>query len=131
MKKCLNVLLCIGFIVFLKKKKNIFILLLGEINIKVKKYIKKIAKKYDTVGAERTFMTFDDRPAIISGGDYGWKTDIEKTAAELLEYIKDSTIDVIEPVYTQTAVSRSKNDIGYSYLEIMWTESRLCRLTLN
>ena len=27
---------------------------------KVKKYIKKIAKKYDTVGAERTFMTFDD-----------------------------------------------------------------------
>lgn len=75
---------------------------------KVKKYIKKIAKKYDTVGAERTFMTFDDRPAIISGGDYGWKTDIEKTAAELLEYIKENTIDVIKPVYTQTAVNRSK-----------------------
>ena len=85
---------------------------------KVKKYIKKIAKKYDTVRAERTFMTFDDRPAIISGGDYGWKTDIEKTAAELLEYIKENTIDVIKPVYTQTAVNRSKNDIGYSYLEI-------------
>lgn len=85
---------------------------------KVKKYIKKIAKKYDTVGAERTFMTFDDRPAIISGGDYGWKTDIEKTTAELLEYIKENTIDVIKPVYTQTAVNRSKNDIGYSYLEI-------------
>ena len=85
---------------------------------KVKKYIKKIAKKYDTVGAERTFMTFDDRPAIISGGDYGWKTDIEKTAAELLEYIKENTIDVIKPVYTQTAVNRSKNEIGYSYLEI-------------
>lgn len=51
---------------------------------KVKKYIKKIAKKYDTVGAERTFMTFDDRSAIISGCDYGWKIDIEKTQQSCL-----------------------------------------------
>ena len=35
-----------------------------------------------------------------------------------MKYIKNDTIDVVEPVYNQTAVSRDANDIGYSYLEI-------------
>lgn len=85
---------------------------------KVNGFVKKLETKYDTVGSERTFVTYDDRKAIISGGDYGWKIDVEKTTEELIEYIKKDTIDVIEPAYTQSAISRNKNDIGYSYLEI-------------
>lgn len=85
---------------------------------KVKKYVKEIAEKYDTVGTGRKFVTFDDRTSAISGGDYGWKINIEETAKKLLEYIKNDTIDVVEPIYNQTAVSRDTNDIGYSYLEI-------------
>lgn len=85
---------------------------------KIAKYIENIAKKYDTVGGKRKFITFDDRSVNVTGGDYGWKINTEKTAEDLLENIKNGTIDVIEPVYEQTAESRDKNDIGHSYLEI-------------
>ena len=45
---------------------------------KSKEIYKKIAKNMTQLELKELFMTFDDRPAIISGGDYGWKTDIEK-----------------------------------------------------
>ncbi len=86
---------------------------------KIRKYVEEnIAHKYDTVGQNRTFVTYDNRNVKISGGDYGWKTDIDKTSKNLMKYIKDDTIDVISPDYLQGAASRDKNDIGMSYLEI-------------
>lgn len=90
---------------------------------KMKKYIEKIAEKYDTVGIARNFVTYDNRTANISGGDYGWKLDVDKTTKSLIDYIKKDTIDVVSPVYTQTAASRQQNDVGYSYLEIDMSNS--------
>lgn len=84
----------------------------------IKRYISTLADKYDTVGTQRKFITYDDRTAIISGGDYGWKINIDKTAEDLLKLLEENTIDVIEPAYTEEAASRNKNDIGRSYLEI-------------
>ena len=83
-----------------------------------RKYAESLAEKYDTVGIERKFMTFDDKAVMVSGGDYGWKIDIEKTAKDLINLISDCTINVSEPVYSQKAASRNLNDVGYSYLEI-------------
>lgn len=90
---------------------------------KTQKYVTWLANAYDTIGKERKFITYDDRSAIVSGGDYGWQIDIKATASELTDYISKNTIDVITPVYKQTAVSRDKNDIGHSYFE-MDTENR-------
>lgn len=85
---------------------------------KIQKYVEKMAEKYDTVGADRKFVTFDDRTANVSGGDYGWKISVEDTAMELMNLITEDTVDVVNPVYVQTAVSRMRNDIAHSYLEI-------------
>lgn len=83
-----------------------------------RKYAEYLAGKYDTVGMERKFLTFDDRAILLSGGDYGWKIDIDKTAKNLISLISACTIDVTEPAYEQEAANRSQNDVGYSYLEI-------------
>lgn len=85
---------------------------------KIKEYISNIAKKYDSVGVNREFVTYDDRKIPIGGGDYGWEIDIDKTSEELIDLIKAKTVDVVEPEYKQKAVSRNSNDIGHSYLEI-------------
>ena len=85
---------------------------------KIQKYIEKLAEKYDTVGVERKFVTFDDRTASVTGGDYGWKISVNDTALELMNLITEDTLDVVKPVYVQTAASRMKNDIAHSYLEI-------------
>lgn len=90
----------------------------------IREYIEELAQKYDTIGDEREFVTFDDKTISISGGDYGWKMDVNQTANNLLSLIKEETIDVVEPVYEQTAVSRNKNDIGHSYLEIDTTNRK-------
>lgn len=90
----------------------------------MKSYIEKIAKKYDTVGITRKFITYDGRTADITGGDYGWKLDVDKTTEGLIGYIKNDTVDVVSPVYIQTAASRQQNDIGYSYLEIDMSNNR-------
>lgn len=84
----------------------------------VRSYVKSLANKYNTVSRKRNFKTFDDRTVEIEGGDYGWKIDIDRTSQELVDMISANTVNVAEPVYLQTAVSRGRNDIGYSYLEI-------------
>lgn len=85
---------------------------------KIQKYMEKLAKKYDTIGTERKFITYDDKTAIISGGDYGWEINVNDSALELMNLITEDTVDVVEPLYAQSGISRMKNDIGHSYLEI-------------
>ena len=85
---------------------------------KIEEYVKSLAEKYDTIGNERSFVTYDNRTSSISGGDYGWQIDIKKTAQDLKQMITDKTIDVVNPTYSQSTVSRNSDDIGHSYLEI-------------
>lgn len=82
------------------------------------KFVEKMADTYDTAGTKRKFITYDDRKAEISGGNYGWIIDVEATADALTKLIEKDTIDVVEPVYARKAQSRLKNDVGYSYLEV-------------
>lgn len=84
----------------------------------IQEYLKGLAEQYDTVGAERKFITYDDQTVAVSGGDYGWEMDIEESARELTEMIENGVICVADPVYESEAVSRNKDDIGRSYLEI-------------
>lgn len=97
----------------------------------IKNYVEEnLAKKFDTVGQKRTFVTYDNNTIEISGGDYGWKIDVDKTAENLLKSIRNKTIDIVTPDYIQTASSRNKNDIGMSYLEID-TAKRVCVLYIE
>ena len=52
-------------------------------------YISELAKKYDTVGTERTFSTYDNQEITVSGGNYGWVIDQEKETDALYQDIMD------------------------------------------
>lgn len=85
---------------------------------KVEKYVQGLAEKYDTAGSSRLFLTYDNRTVEVSGGDYGWKIDVDQETDALIEAITDGEIEVRKPVYIQEAAAREVNDIGYTYLEI-------------
>ena len=80
--------------------------------------IAELAKKYDTVGTERTFSTYDNQEITVSGGNYGWVIDQEKETDGLMNAILSGQTDVRTPVYEQEAKERDSNDIGYTYIEV-------------
>lgn len=91
----------------------------------VASYVKTLAEKYDTPGTERSFVTYDSREITVSGGNYGWVIDQPGETEELYQAIMDHKTQVREPVYSSEASSRKTNDIGYTYIEINLTDSRL------
>ena len=91
----------------------------------IAKYIAGLAEKYDTVGTERTFSTYDNQNITVSGGNYGWVINQKKETDVLYQDILDKKTEVREPIYEQTAESRNTNDIGYSYIEIDLTRQRM------
>ena len=91
----------------------------------IAKYIAGLAEKYDTVGTERTFSTYNNQDITVSGGNYGWVIDQKKETDVLYQDILDKKTEVREPIYEQTAESRNTNDIGYSYIEIDLTRQRM------
>ena len=92
---------------------------------KIADYIKTLGAKYDTVGTERTFETYDNRQISVSGGNYGWVIDQEKEAEALYQEIISKKIQVRKPEYKQSGMSRNTNDIGYTYVEIDLPAQRL------
>lgn len=92
---------------------------------KVAAYVQSLASKYNTYGDEREFLTAKGDTVTIGGGDYGWVIDKEKEREQLLEEVKNGEIKTREPVYSQTAVSRSKNDIGSTYIEVDYTNQHM------
>lgn len=92
---------------------------------KIASYIRTLAEKYDTIGTERSFITYNSREIRVSGGDYGWVTDQEKETEALFREIQKKETQVREPEYRQKAMSRDTNDIGYTYVEVDLSGSRL------
>ena len=88
-------------------------------------YIKQLADKYDTPGTERSFTTYDSRTVTVSGGTYGWVIDQAKETDELYQAVIEKKTQVRKPVYSQEASSRKTNDIGYTYIEVDLTNTRL------
>lgn len=92
---------------------------------KISAYVAALGEKYDTVGIQRTFETYDNREVSISGGDYGWVIDQEKETEALYQSVIDKKTQVREPEYEQKAMSRDTNDIGYTYVEVDLPNHRL------
>ena len=81
-------------------------------------YVGQLASKYNTVKASRSFTTSNGSTVQLTGGDYGWKLDQEKTAQNLTDAINSGTQGEVEVVYANTARSRESNDIGNTYIEL-------------
>ena len=64
----------------------------------VSAYVSELAEKYDTVGQERTFHTYDGREITLNEGTYGWEINQEAEVKELIGLIKKGKTLVREPV---------------------------------
>ncbi len=92
---------------------------------KVKDFVEELTDKYSTVGTKRTFKSIAGNKVSVSGGNYGWTIDSEKEYKKLLNLIKKHKKTKRKPVYSQTAKSRNKNDIGNTYIEIDLSKQHL------
>ncbi|MBQ9064969.1 MAG: L,D-transpeptidase/peptidoglycan binding protein [Blautia sp.] len=93
---------------------------------KVRGYVKGLAEKYNTYGTDRSFLTYDNRTININDAEFGWIIDEDKETQELMQVISEGTVDVREPVYSQSGGSRvSTDDLGMTYIEIDLMYQRL------
>jgi hypothetical protein len=89
------------------------------------KYIRALSRKYDTVGIARNFKTSIGKIVEVKGGLYGWKINQADETKALLEDIRLGIAVEKEPIYTQKALSRGKNEIGNTYVEVNITRQHL------
>jgi hypothetical protein len=91
----------------------------------VVEYVQGLSKKYDTVGIARKIKTSTNKIVEVKGGFYGWKINRADESKALLENIEHGKILEKEPIYTQKALSRGKDDIGNTYVEINITRQHI------
>lgn len=92
---------------------------------KVKEYINTLSKKYNTVGKERKFESSIGKTVIVKGGYYGWKINSKEEVKALIDNLEHGQNILKEPIYSQKGVSRSDDDIGYTYVEVNITRQHL------
>lgn len=89
------------------------------------RYVRALSKKYDTVGIARNFKTSIGKKVEVSGGLYGWKINQTAETKVLLEEIKLGKKIEKEPIYLQKTLSRDKDEIGNTYVEVNITKQHL------
>lgn len=88
-------------------------------------YVLSLSKKYDTVGIPRNFKTSLGKTLEVKDGFYGWKINTSAETKALIDNIVFGDALEKEPLYTQKGVTRGKDDIGNSYVEINITRQYL------
>ncbi|MDD6483720.1 MAG: L,D-transpeptidase family protein [Clostridiales bacterium] len=81
-------------------------------------FVNGIAQKYNTIGTSRTLVTSYGETVSVSGGDYGWKVDVEAETDALCEIIRNGEQTQREPIYSKKAASHGSIDVGNTYVEI-------------
>lgn len=92
---------------------------------KVIDYVNYLGYHYTTFASTRDFIRHDGKTIQVRGGDYGFIINRSKEVEELYALIKSGETQIREPVYSQTAASRNKNDIGSTYIEIDLKKQKL------
>ncbi|AOR23433.2 L,D-transpeptidase family protein [Clostridium taeniosporum] len=91
----------------------------------VSQYVYSLASKYNTFSKSREFHTSLGETVTVTGGNYGWIVDKPAETKSLIEIIKKGKSVTKKPAYSQTAVSRSENDIGNTYLEVNFAKQHI------
>ncbi len=92
---------------------------------KIKNYVNYLGYYYTTFASTREFIRHDGKTIKVKGGDYGWIINRSKEAEALYDIIKKGESVTREPIYSQIARSRNKNDIGLTYVEISLKKQHL------
>lgn len=94
-------------------------------NTAMKKFVKNVGKKFDTVGTVRTIKTPTGKKAEVSGGTYGRVVNQAKELTQLKKDIKAGKVQTREPLYSQKVASDGKYEWGDTYLEVDITEQHM------
>ncbi|WP_101773243.1 L,D-transpeptidase family protein [Peptostreptococcus faecalis] len=87
---------------------------------KVRDVVRSLSRKYSTYGDDRVIKSASTGGDLkVTGGIYGWLIDREKETDALYEIVKEGkNVSNRTPIYAQTAVSRQKDDMGDTFIEI-------------
>ena len=93
----------------------------------VKDYVAELAKQYNTVGSDRSFVTsFHDKEIQVTGPTYGYEMDQDATAEALIRALDNGQSAVVDVVFSQTGSTMlGNNDIGKTYIEVNLSEQRV------
>ena len=91
----------------------------------VSSFVKEQAKRYDTYGKSKNFVTTLGIELTLKSPNYGWKTDAETESEELIKLIYQGSKAEKEPVYSIKAMKKGMNDVGSSYVEADLTHQHL------
>lgn len=92
---------------------------------KISEYVDGLSERYNTVGKERKFKTSDNEEIVISGGDYGWIVDKDKSIGNIYNALKNITSDGCLIAYEQTAATHNDLDFGTTYVEVSLSKQHL------
>ena len=91
----------------------------------VKDFVKAQSKSYDTYGKKKSFVTTLGVEVTLNSPSYGWRTDTDAEAEELIQLIREGSVGTREPVYTHKGMIKGSKDIGDSYVEADLTNQHL------
>lgn len=91
----------------------------------VKSFVREQAKKYNTFGKKKKFVTALGIELTLDSPNYGWRTDSETETEELIQLIYQGSVTEREPVYSVKAKQKGFQDIGGNYIEADLTHQHL------
>mgnify|MGYP003292766472 CR=1 FL=1 len=91
----------------------------------ITKYVRALAKKYNTAYGSRKMKTSYGVEVTVPAGPYGWRMNESKEAAEILEVINSGNQVTREPVWLQRGASHGTYDYGDTYVEVNLTAQHM------
>ena len=98
----------------------------GKINEDaVRKFVEKIAERYDNADRERTFKSLTGRSITLKNTHYGWQVDQDGETEQLEEDIKSHEDVSREPVWASKGYGSYSIDVGNTYVDIDISKQKL------
>ncbi len=85
---------------------------------KIKQYVAKLAREYNTVGRPINFVSHSGESMLIGGGTFGYEIDEEEEVKQIEENIKKGENVTRKPVYAHEPPSMSLTGYWNTYVEI-------------
>ena len=88
-------------------------------------YVLELARKYNTYGKARTFVTSTGEVKQITKGDYGWILNKKKMSEDIMTHFNEVKSEEKEAIFSQKAISFGESDFTNSYVEVSIPKQRV------
>jgi len=84
----------------------------------VKKYVAKLADKYDNINSTREFRSLTGKDVTVPPGTYGWMIDQGAEAKRLIKDIESHENVSRDPIFAATGYGEYTRDMGNTYIDV-------------